>query len=253
MAYVKSIGRKEEAVDVVNLGCGCQPIYHEPLEWEIPFKLNTSTSEETDEFDFDSCYLKNKIINEYKNILDQLECGTQPNLDILMEELSLLTINSFYRKPPEIEITDIQFDGTFALIGIKIDRKVQQAKIINLTKSTVLKETDRKTFSWFGAVDSNDEILIKVKANNGLSAFKIIKIDGQEDNISYKDDEITFVINEANYGQFKSPNPNLGLTLGGFEVALTKEQVVNSGVVYYIYTTVEQIRPGEWTFKIIEK
>ena len=40
-------------MDAVNLGCGCQPIYHEPLEWEIPFKYFKSFIDALSDYDFD--------------------------------------------------------------------------------------------------------------------------------------------------------------------------------------------------------
>ena len=41
------------------------------------------------------CVLKNKIINEYLEILDQLECGKHPDLEFLKQEISVVqTYNS---------------------------------------------------------------------------------------------------------------------------------------------------------------
>lgn len=40
----------------------------------------------------DVCALKCKIIEDYKHILAQLECGIQPDLEFILEEISLVYI-----------------------------------------------------------------------------------------------------------------------------------------------------------------
>lgn len=77
--------------------CGCIEIKHEPLEFEItgpvpnltkyPFVL-PNTSEE------DWCRLKNKIIFDFQDVVKKLECGIQPDIELLLEEISILYMNS---------------------------------------------------------------------------------------------------------------------------------------------------------------
>ncbi len=77
--------------------CGCIEIKHEPLEFEItgpvpnltkcPFIL-PNTSEE------DWCRLKSKIIFDFQDIVKKLECGIQPDIELLLEEISILYMNS---------------------------------------------------------------------------------------------------------------------------------------------------------------
>lgn len=40
----------------------------------------------------DLCALKHKTIEDFKHILLQLECGMQPDLEFLLEEISLIYI-----------------------------------------------------------------------------------------------------------------------------------------------------------------
>ena len=40
----------------------------------------------------DICALKCKIVEDYKHILAQLECGIQPDLEFILEEISLVYI-----------------------------------------------------------------------------------------------------------------------------------------------------------------
>ena len=79
-------------VDAVNLGCGCQKQQNIPLEYEIPKKEDIKIIIKECKR-FNSCSLKNKIIFEFTKVLNQLECGIQPDIELLLEEISLVSIN----------------------------------------------------------------------------------------------------------------------------------------------------------------
>lgn len=73
--------------------CGCIEIKHEPLEFEITGPVPNltrysivlpNTSEE------DWCRLKNKIIFDFQDVVKKLECGIQPDIELLLEEISLM-------------------------------------------------------------------------------------------------------------------------------------------------------------------
>lgn len=75
------------------LKCGCNKVYI-PIEFDIvdtpklfyDFKVQLPNG-----IDHSDC-LKEKIIQDYLAIIDKLECGHQPDLNFLLEELSLLDI-----------------------------------------------------------------------------------------------------------------------------------------------------------------
>ena len=81
-------------VSEVKSNCGCwKPTPYE--EYELPKvvypilpKLELPLSEE------EPCLgeLKDKIINEYKDILDSLECGIQPPLEFLLDEITFVEV-----------------------------------------------------------------------------------------------------------------------------------------------------------------
>lgn len=77
----------------LNCGCGDVP---EPLEFKIydkPIvvsKIDFILPNTTDKND---C-LKEKIIQDYFDIINNLECGIQPELENILEEISLIEMNS---------------------------------------------------------------------------------------------------------------------------------------------------------------
>lgn len=73
--------------------CGCNPI-QEQIEYEIPQVIKSSNPYEIADLIFpnDLEELKCKIIFEYNEILNKLECGIQEDLEFLLEEISLVEI-----------------------------------------------------------------------------------------------------------------------------------------------------------------
>lgn len=78
------------AVDV----CKCRNPLPEKFEFEIvstdPIISNVFPEDNNSYFNLDE--LKEKTICNYLHILDQLECGIQPDLEMLLEEISLINI-----------------------------------------------------------------------------------------------------------------------------------------------------------------
>lgn len=73
---------------VVANKCGCNPT-PEPFEFPIQNSTSLNIPFEDDEIDLEGmCELKQKIICDFQNILKQLECGIQPDLEFLLEEIS---------------------------------------------------------------------------------------------------------------------------------------------------------------------
>ncbi len=82
-----------EEVVVVRTNCGClsRLIY---AQEHIDAKISRSSSEvilkkPTE----DLCNLKRKVISDICGILKKLECGTQPDLELILEEISLIEIS----------------------------------------------------------------------------------------------------------------------------------------------------------------
>jgi len=77
--------------------CGCNPV-PEPFEFKIPEKVKVVKDvkfprlPELFPLVNDLRELKNKIICEYLEIIDNLECGIRPDLEFLLEEISLVEI-----------------------------------------------------------------------------------------------------------------------------------------------------------------
>ena len=72
--------------------CGCNPI---PEQFEFPiiddnikkYKFDFGTNSQ------DLCQLKYKIICDFQDVIKSLECGIQPDLELLLQEISLIYIN----------------------------------------------------------------------------------------------------------------------------------------------------------------
>lgn len=72
--------------------CGCNP-KPEPYEFPIIDIQQDNILLPQNQVDYDNiCQLKQKTISEFLDIIDQLECGKQPSLEFLLEEISLIYI-----------------------------------------------------------------------------------------------------------------------------------------------------------------
>lgn len=66
--------------------CGCSDIKHDPIEFKIDstpityINTNILLPNETE----DDCCLMNKIIYEFLDIVNKLECGIQPDIENLL-------------------------------------------------------------------------------------------------------------------------------------------------------------------------
>lgn len=83
------------------LNCGCNKPYFGPIIFDIPESVITLSREnnikfpDLDKSDKTDC-LKRKIIKEYLDILQNLECGIQPNIENILQEISLIDIKTNY-------------------------------------------------------------------------------------------------------------------------------------------------------------
>lgn len=83
----------------VNNNCGCNNVINEPIEFEIPDIFNSDYYHIPNYLNSPKNIqeLKQKIICEYYQIINKLECGIQPDLEFLLEEISLVEINNGLR------------------------------------------------------------------------------------------------------------------------------------------------------------
>lgn len=99
---------------MMTFGCGCREISRTPIEFKIescpqvhincgPLLPNTNDK------DFDT--LQRKIVCDFKKVIKQLECGIQPDIEIILEEISLLFMNGCgYNVAKKMYSTDIEDD-----------------------------------------------------------------------------------------------------------------------------------------------
>lgn len=96
--------------------CGCREISHEPLEFKLqdcchPQVYTNCGPLLPNENDIDLCKLQNKVICEFKDVIKQLECGIQPDIETILEDISLIFMNSCgYNIAKKMYSTDIEED-----------------------------------------------------------------------------------------------------------------------------------------------
>ena len=71
--------------------CGCNPTFEQfefpIIDDNINYKFDFGTNSQ------DLCQLKYKIICDFQDVIKSLECGIQPDLELLLQEISLIYIN----------------------------------------------------------------------------------------------------------------------------------------------------------------
>lgn len=75
--------------------CGCKTIVQEPFEFPITDNSSNSLDIYIEDYypDINNlCDLKQKIICDFRAIINKLECGIQPDLEFLLQEISLVYI-----------------------------------------------------------------------------------------------------------------------------------------------------------------
>lgn len=98
----------------MTFGCGCREISRTPIEFKIESCPQVHVNcgpllPNTNDEDFDK--LQNKIICDFKKVIKQLECGIQPDIEIILEEISLLFMNGCgYNVAKKMYSTDIEDD-----------------------------------------------------------------------------------------------------------------------------------------------
>lgn len=80
--------------------CGCNPVQE---QFEFPILDNIFTKINNENLNINNCCrlqkdkenfceLKNKVICDFQQIIKKLECGIQPDLEFLLEEISYIYI-----------------------------------------------------------------------------------------------------------------------------------------------------------------
>ena len=99
---------------MMKYGCGCREISQTPIEFKIEDHPQVHTNCGPilpSSNDCDLVRLQNKIICDFINIVKQLECGIQPDIEIILEEISLIFMNGCgYNVAKKMYSTDIEDD-----------------------------------------------------------------------------------------------------------------------------------------------
>ena len=74
-----------------RLNCGCNPPQEED-EYLPLIEKPASTMPLLPKNDPKICELKTKVITDFNNLLDKLECGIQEDVENILEEISLIEI-----------------------------------------------------------------------------------------------------------------------------------------------------------------
>lgn len=75
--------------------CGCT-IYKKYIEEQIEGRINRSDPKIVLPRDREPlCNIKKKVISDICGILKKLECGIQPDLELVLQEISFIEINTY--------------------------------------------------------------------------------------------------------------------------------------------------------------
>ena len=75
--------------------CCCDNKIHEQIEFPIEEDINQDLELYSDCFNISNLDdLKLKIIQDFLNIVNKLECGIQPDLEFLLQEISIIYIKN---------------------------------------------------------------------------------------------------------------------------------------------------------------
>lgn len=89
--------KTEEDVDVMDKRfnpCGCT-LYRRYVEEQIQGKIQSDPEIVLRRPTTPICDLKRKVISDVCRLLKQLECGIQPDLELILQEISLIEINTY--------------------------------------------------------------------------------------------------------------------------------------------------------------
>lgn len=94
--------------------CGCREISHEPIEFEIQKRpqvyVNCGPLLPNDN-EPDLCELQSKVICDFKNVIKQLECGEKPDIENILEQISLIFMKGCgYNVAKKMYSTDLEED-----------------------------------------------------------------------------------------------------------------------------------------------
>lgn len=87
----------EEDVDVMDKRfnpCGCT-LYKQYIEEQIQGRIQSDPEIVLRRPTTPICDLKRKVISDVYRLLKQLECGVQPDLELILQEISLIEINTY--------------------------------------------------------------------------------------------------------------------------------------------------------------
>lgn len=94
MEFVILVVQMKQVVDVQSeLDCRCKTPNYKNLEFQINDDIIIQQNVTFSEIKKDYSKLKQKIICEYYEIINQMECGIYPDLSWILDEISL--INSY--------------------------------------------------------------------------------------------------------------------------------------------------------------
>ena len=113
-------------------GCGCREVSQTPIEFKIQERpqVHIDTGPllpNTNELDW--CKLQTKIICDFQKLIKQLECGIQPDIEIILEQISLIFMNSCgYNVAKKMYATDSEEDYFLKHNNFLSEFKTQEEK-----------------------------------------------------------------------------------------------------------------------------
>lgn len=133
----------------LNCGCGSVP---QPFETEIPISIyhNSSVTFEMPFCGNERDYLKEKIIQDFLDIIDKLECGIQPDLENIIEEISIIEMKKDWNLGIVREKKTCSFLYAYSgWTNTAENIRIQDGDKINIENKSFVTAKGENFFIWF--------------------------------------------------------------------------------------------------------
>lgn len=245
---------------MIKLGCGCKEISQTPIEFKIDtcsqintnYGLTLPNINNSNELDS----LKNKVICDFQKIIKQLRCGIQPDIEIILEEISLIFIMNYnvVKLVSEQNISENNYLlnkddlwDDFPTEG-HVDKGVNSDSLYNLFLQYVLKSEipdiyqNLLTFRIFSGDYSNLQLKNIISSNQYLKNLttneKSFNIELNQDNYLY------IIVEDSDTDKF------IRADLNGLEIPFETNNIDYNNKTYTIYKSINRYNEGIYNIDI---
>ena len=245
MDYVKMIITNIQIADAMRTNCGCQEITNDPFEFEIKDELVYFYSDYNllpDIKNNDLDKLQKRIICDFTKVIRQLECGIQPDIEIILEEISLIYMNNYNYYGVVRKATEDNDDDDEVL-----DEGVTSDFLYNLLSQYVSKSemSDMQLYPSEFQMFSGDYTIEQLKNIIKTKQYlKNLTISRQDFDIEFNQNDYLYIIKNS------SDNKSIRADLNGFEIPFEISNIYYNKQNYIVYKSINRYNIGIYNIDI---